>query len=155
MKYRMLTKEEMQIFDEDFKHFLITTGVSNEEWIELNKSNLSKATELVELFSDTVLQKVYEKIEFIEFRSEDSCIVFHCLKDKMELISLNKKGEGIDLSTPDKIHDALLNNADNLTCFKTKKEYISSRESEIHQLIEQGCFNSSKDFWNALEKLIG
>ena len=44
MKYRMLTKEEMQIFDEDFKHFLITTGVSNEEWTDLNKSNIPKAT---------------------------------------------------------------------------------------------------------------
>jgi hypothetical protein len=154
MKYRMLAKEEMQIFDEDFKHFLITTGVSNEEWIELNKSNIPKATELVELFSDTVLQKVYEKIQFIEFRSQDSCIVFNCLKENMELISLNRKGEGIDLSTPEKIHDALLNHAEKLTCFKTKKDYTSSREQEIHQLIEQGCFNSSKDFWNALEKLI-
>ena len=154
MKYRMLTKEEMQIFDEDFKHFLITTGVSNEEWTDLNKSNIPKATELVELFSDTVLQKVYEKIQFIEFRSQDSCIVFKCLEENMELISLNKKGDGIDLSTPEKIHDALLNHAVKLTCFKTKKDYTSSREQEIHQLIEQGCFNSSKDFWNALEKLI-
>ena len=150
----MLTKEEMQIFDEDFKHFLITTGVSNEEWIELNQSNVPKATELVELFSDTVLQKVYEKIQFIEFRSVDSCIVFHCDKENMELISLNKKGGNVDLSTPEKIHEALTKNADNLTCFKTEKRYNTSREQEVHELIEQGCFNSSKEFWDALKKLI-
>lgn len=150
----MLTKEEMQIFDEDFKHFLITTGVSNEEWIELNQSNVPKATELVELFSDTVLQKVYEKIQFIEFRSVDSCIVFHCEKESMELISLNKKGGNVDLSSPENIHEALTKNADNLTCFKTEKRYNTSREQEIHELIEQGCFNSSKEFWDALKKLI-
>ena len=65
MKYRFLTKEEMEIFDEDFKHFMITNGVTNEEWLEWNKSDLEKATQLVEVFSDTVLQKVYEKIKFI------------------------------------------------------------------------------------------
>jgi hypothetical protein len=154
MKYRMLDKEEMQIFDEDFKHFMITNGISNEEWLEMNKTDLKKATQLVELFSDTVLQKVYEKIQFIEFRSLDSCIVFNCLKDNMELISLNKKGGDVNLSTPESIHNALTEQADNLTCFKTSKTYTSTRELEIHQLIEQGCFNSSKQFWEALEKTI-
>ena len=154
MKYRMLNKEEMQIFDEDFKHFLIATGVSNEEWVEMNQSNVSKATELVQLFSDTVLQKVYEKIQYVEFRSEDSCIVFHCLKENMELISLNKKSGNIDLSSPENIHYALKNYSEQLTCFKTNKSYDITREEEVHQLIEKGCFNSSKEFWNALEKLI-
>lgn len=144
----------MEIFDEDFKHFMITNGVTNEEWIEWNKSDLEKATQLVEVFSDTVLQKVYEKIKFIEFRSTDSCIVFNCLEDKMELISLNKKEGEIDLSTPDSIHSALTNSPHQLTYFKTEKKYIKSRESEIHDMIEQGCFNSTLEFWNALKKLI-
>ena len=56
MKYRMLTTEEMEIFNEDFKHFAIANGVSNEEWVEMNKSDKELATKLVELFSDTVLQ---------------------------------------------------------------------------------------------------
>ena len=66
MKYRLLNKEEMEIFDQDFKHFLIANGVSNEEWVELNQNDIEKATQLVELFSDTIFQKVYEKIQFIE-----------------------------------------------------------------------------------------
>jgi hypothetical protein len=56
MKYRILNKEEMEIFDEDFKYFLIANGVSNEEWVEMNTSNQDRAIDLVELFSDTVLQ---------------------------------------------------------------------------------------------------
>lgn len=154
MKYRILTKEEMQIFDEDFKHFMITNGVTNEEWIEMNISDIPKATALVELFSDTVLQKVYEKLQFIEFRSEDACMIFHCKKENMELISLNKKSGSSNLSTPESIHEALSKNPDELSIFKTEKAYNESRENEMHQLFEKGCFVSSQEFWDALEVLI-
>ena len=154
MKYRILTKEEMQIFDEDFKHFIITNGVTNEEWIEMNIYDIPKATALVELFSDTVLQKVYEKLQFIEFRSEDACMIFHCKKENMELISLNKKSGSSNLSTPESIHEALSKNPDELSIFKTEKAYNESREIEMHQLFEKGCFVSSQEFWDALNILI-
>ena len=154
MKYRILTKEEMNVFDEDFKHFMITNGVTNEEWIEMNQSDLKKATALVELFSDTVLQKVYEKIQFIEFRSEDACMIFNCLPEGLELISLNKKSGDANLSTPETIHEALTNSPDTLSIFKTNKSYSVSREAEIHELFEKGCFVSSQEFWNALELLV-
>jgi len=154
MNYRILTVEEMQVFDEDFKHFMITNGVTNEEWIEMNVSNVSKATSLVELFSDTVLQKVYEKIQFIEFRSEDACMIFHCMTDNMELISLNKIGGEIDLSSPELIHKALLNNSENISVFKTQKTYTETREKEMHEMFEKGCFVSSQEFWNALNDLV-
>lgn len=154
MKYRILTKEEMQIFDEDFKHFMITNGVTNEEWIEMNVSDIPKATALVELFSDTVLQKVYEKLQFIEFRSIDACMIFHCKKENMELISLNKKFGNSDLSSPESIHEALSKNPEELSIFKTEKAYSETREIEMHQLFEKGCFVSSQEFWDALNVLI-
>lgn len=154
MKYRILNKEEMTVFDEDFKHFLITNGVTNEEWIEMNQSDQKKATQLVELFSDTVFQKVYEKMNFIEFRSASSCIVFKFDSEEMELISLNRKDETIELSTPESIHESLVAHTDRLTFFKTKKKYIASREEEMHQLMEQGCFVSSAEFWDALQKVM-
>jgi len=154
MKYRILTKEEMQVFDEDFKHFMIANGVTNEEWIEMNVSDVSKATALVELFSDTVLQKVYEKLQFIEFRSDDACMIFHCKKENMELISLNKIAGNLNLSTPESIHIALSKNPEELSIFKTEKAYNESREMEMHQLFEKGCFVSSQEFWDALIILV-
>lgn len=154
MKYRILTKQEMDIFDEDFKHFLITNGVKNEEWLAMNQSDIGKATTLVELFSDTVLHKVYEKIEFIEFRSPDACMIFRCLPERMELISLNKKQGISDLSTPETIHEALLKSPEDLSIFKSEKEYSISREEEMHELFEKGCFVSSQEFWNALQVLV-
>jgi hypothetical protein len=154
MKYRILTKQEIEIFDEDFKHFLITNGVKNEEWLAMNQSDIEKATTLVELFSDTVLHKVYEKIQFIEFRSPDACMIFRCLPERMELISLNKKQGSSDLSTPETIHEALSKSPEDLSIFKSEKEYSISREEEMHELFEKGCFVSSQEFWNALQVLV-
>jgi len=116
----MLSKEEMEIFDEDFKHFMVINGVSNEEWLELNENNIQKATELVELFADTVLQKVYEKIKFIEHRTSNSCMVFKLNKENIELISINGKDDTVDLSTPESIHKAIVNSPNKLSIFKTE-----------------------------------
>lgn len=150
----MLTKEEKEIFDEDFKYFLIANGVTNEEWLEMNRSDIEKATELVGLFSDTVLQKVYEKVKFVEHRTPGSCMVFKLNKENIELISLNAKSDKISLDTPESIHEALSKFPDELTVFKTEKKYRKNREEEVHEMIMQGCVNSSGAFWMLLEKVI-
>ena len=150
----MLTKEEMKVFDDDFKHFLIVNGVSNEEWVEMNKSNVDRATSLVELFADTVFQKVYEKMRFVEHRSDASCMVFKLNKENIELISINRKSEDVSLATPESIHEALVKQPELLTVFKTEKAYTKERELEVHEMISQGCVNSSEAFWIMLEKTI-
>lgn len=154
MKYRILSQEELEILEDDFKAFLIVNGVHNEEWVEMNASNPDQAVQLVELFSDTVLQKVYDKIRFIEHRSEKSCMVFHLKEDVIELISINAKDDTADLSTPDSIHEALSKNAAALSVFKTEKAYAKDRSMEIHEMLEQGCVNSSEAFWYQLEKVV-
>ena len=126
-----------------------------EEWEALNKNEVDKAVQLVEVFSDTVLQKVYEKIEYLEFRSQDNCMVFHFGEDKIELISIQRKvNSSVDLSTVESIHDALKKQATELTFFKSEKSYSKEREAEIHDMIEQGCLLSSSQFWTALSLTI-
>ena len=154
MKYRILTDDELEVFAEDLKHFLIVNGVHSEEWEEINKNDKEKAIQLVELFSDNVLQIVYEKMKFIEHRSQKSCLVFQFNEDEIELISLNVKNGMSDLSTPESIHDALVNRPNEIALFKTTKKYNKKREIEIHEMLTQGCVNSSEEFWVSLNKLI-
>lgn len=154
MKYRMLTAKEMEIFDEDFKHFAIANGVSNEEWLEMNGSNVELATKLVALFSDTVLQKVYEKVKYIEHRSPTSCLVFKLNDDQIDLISLSAKSDVVDLSTAESIHSALVNHPAEVMIFQSQKAYAKVREEEIHEMLSQGCVNSSEAFWTSLEKVL-
>lgn len=155
MKYRILSDEELEVFAEDLKHFLIVNGVHAEEWEKINKSDKQKAIKLVELFSDNVLQIVYEKIRFIEHRSEKSCLVFKLNKDNIEMISLTlKKGAESNLSTPESIHDAIVKRPNDLQYFTSEKAYSKEREMEIHEMLQQGCVNSSEAFWVSLEKLL-
>ncbi len=155
MKYRILTLEELEVFAEDFKQFLIVNGIHAEEWEKMNKNDKEKAVQFVELFSDTVLQKVYEKISFLEFRSEQSCMIFKMNKENIELISISaKEGSGISLETPESIHSSLLKTPESLTIFKTQKKYLKEREFEVHEMLQQGCLHSDKAFWDSLEKVL-
>ncbi len=148
----MLTDEELELFAEDLKHFLVANGVSNEEWVEMNKSDIPKAQEIVGVFSDTVLQKVYERVKYIEHRTPEACMVFQMNQEEINLISINRTNDSIDLSTPESIHEALVSKSESLTMFKTKKAYNKKREEELHEMLEQGCVNSSEAFWMLLEK---
>ena len=154
MKYRILTMEELEVFEEDFKQFLIVNGVHTEEWEEMNKSDKEKAVKMVELFSDSVLQKVYEKINYLEHRSKQSCLVFKLNKENIELISINSNSDKVSLESPELIHNAILNHTDEIAIFSTEKGYNQIRETEIHELIQQGCVLSDDTFWNSLKSVL-
>ncbi len=155
MKYRILSDEELQHLEGDLKAFLIINGIHGEEWEKLNREEPQMALELVELFSDQVLQTVYEKVKFLEHRTADSCIVFHFQENEQELIAIQKKSDSaLDLSTVDGIHEALTKTPKNLSFFTSKKSYTDSREMEIHQLLEQGAVLSDAAFWNSLKEIL-
>lgn len=151
----MLSDEELQHLEGDLKAFLIINGIHGEEWEKLNREEPQKAVELVGLFSDQVLQTVYEKVQFLEHRTPDSCLVFHFGEKEQELIAIQKtSGSELDLSTVDGIHQALVSSASTLSFFTSKKPYSDSREMEIHQLIEQGAVLSDAEFWNSLKEIL-
>ena len=151
MKYRILTDEELVHLEEELVQFLIVNGVDGTAWKKMNLESPNQAIRLVELFSDTVLQKVYENIRFLEFRSPETCMIFNCGKDELELISIQRKNSSLDLSTPEKIHQCLVESANGLSFFQSKKSYTLNRELEIHQMLEQGCVLSTSEFWEALK----
>lgn len=154
MKFRILNDEELAHFENDLKAFLIIHGVDGDSWVTLNKTAPEKARALVELFSDQVLQIVYEKIQCVEHRSPKSLLVFHCGKDQQALIAIQSNSPEIDLSTPESIHTALTENFGALTIFRSQKTYTESREEAVHQLLEQGAVPSSLSFWNALNEVL-
>lgn len=155
MKFRILTNDELNVLEEDLKAFLIVNGVDGSEWEKINKNSPEKAVALVELFSDMVLEKVYSKLQYLEFRSPKTCMVFNCGTSETRLISLQLDEKSpADLSTPESIHQALLQHANTIQFLKHTRVHQKTREEEIHQLIEQGCVPSVKEFWVSLETVI-
>lgn len=154
-KFRYLTDEELTHLEEELKQFLIVNEVYHEEWVKINQEKQGKALELVALFSDQVLQRVYEKMAFLEKRTKDACFVFHFESDKIHLkVIQSERNENLDLSTPESIHEAMTKNFSDLSFFKSTKNMTGNREQEIHRLIEQGAVPSNKEFWEQLEKII-
>ena len=86
MKYRLLANDELEHFQDELKQFLIVNGVHAEEWESMNLEDPQKAVELIGLFSDTVLQRVYEKLHYFEFRSINSLMLFYIGRDIIHLI---------------------------------------------------------------------
>jgi hypothetical protein len=155
MKYRMLSNEELEHLEGDLKAFLILNGVAGDDWKALNETDPDKAIALVELFSDKVLETVYEKVEYLEHRSPDMCLVFHLGEKDQSLITIQRtEGSSLDLSTPEGIHEALTKRISELEFFTSKHAYHKEREMEVHKLITQGCVLSTKEFWDALMEVI-
>lgn len=157
MKYRMLTTEELTHLEEELKQFLIINHVYTEEWARMNRETPELAKDLVGLFSDQVLQRVYENIAYLEHRSKDACLVFQLGKESIEMIGLQKKDNETDVltfETPESIHEALTIHSNQVGFFKHTKAYSKNREEEIHQMIEQGCVKSTEEFWKLLLDVI-
>ncbi len=155
MRFRLLTNEELSVLEKDLIAFLVINGVDGSEWEKINVNEPDKALQLVEIFSDTVLEKVYSKIEYVEFRSEKNCIIFFVKDSETELISLqlNENSEA-NLLTVESIHETLKNHSKDIQLFTTTKKHHKTREEEVHLLIEQGCVPSAKEFWVSLMKIL-
>lgn len=155
MKYRMLTDDELKYLESDLIAFLIVNGVHADEWKKINEDYPEKARDLVAIFSDQVFDVIYEKIQFVEHRSPDSCLVFAFYEEEQELIAIQRKhGSNIDLSSVDGIHDSLKNHLGDLEFFTSKKKYTRDRNLEKHQLLENGAAISDQQFWDSLKQLI-
>lgn len=155
IKYRYLNQDELEQFEEEFKQFLIVNHVYNEEWIKINKENPEKALALVALFSNQVLQRVYEKIRFIEQREKTFCKLYFFDSEEIILIKMESSNENfLDFSSVEGIDFALKNHLNEINFYKSKKNYQTSREQEMHQLIEKGAAPSSVEFWDFIKKII-
>lgn len=153
MNFRLLSRDEMDAFDEDFKHYLIVNGVSNEAWVEMNKNNPEKAQQIVEIYSDIVFQKIYEKVKFLEFRSKNQLLVFSCEKEQIHLIGLGSDDENVDFTDEKKINQSIQQSFAKIKHFKQSKKYTKKREIELFEMAEKGCIVSTQAFWDKIKQL--
>ncbi len=145
MKYRCLSDEELKELEGEFKHFLISNNVYTEEWEELNKKKDKKVEQLVEMFSDIVLDKALKNIRFLEHITQHDIKSFKCDEEEMTLIGIVSKNKEIDFTK-----DALSDFANDLDIFKTTKPYHKEREMEVFELLNSGCSIIDEERFNKL-----
>jgi hypothetical protein len=154
MRFKVLSDEELQANEQELIQFLIVNGIDGPLWEKMNKEEPEKAVALVELFSDIVWERLLINTSHLEFRSANKLFVFHCGPQEIELVALQSDSPQVDFSTPERIHESLIQFPAEVTYFTQKKGYSPTREDELFRMIQQGCVGSTVTFFNALKDVI-
>jgi hypothetical protein len=150
----MLSQEELQHLEAEFKQFLIVNQIHSDEWKKINEAEPEKALALVELFSDTVLLKVFKKIEYLEFRSKQLFSVYRIHSKRIEAIHVKSEDHTVSLETDEEILVAINSNSSKLSIYRAEKKVNPFKEDEVHRLVEQSCVKSTELVWEQFSKLI-
>lgn len=143
MKYRMLTKEELEELKPEFVTFLASNGVPAEDWVRIKKNEPEKSMELIGVFSDIVFDKILSTVHFLEHRQKDIIRIFRFGEDKIVMNGIRIEGRsGIDF-TQNQDTTALIQlfklSPGKLKIFTADKSYKKDRLQEIFNLMQNGA----------------
>lgn len=146
----MLTEEELQALSEDLTQFLVVQGIDDDTWRKINIENKEKAIQIVEVFSDTVLHKVYSKIQYMSYISDHVFSIFKINKTSIDLILIKSTDTSIIFEDEATLFSLLNSNSEAWELYSSSKELGERLTDEIHKLTTQGCQVSSKEIWEEL-----
>ena len=148
MKFSRLSIAELKSLEKEFVEFLAVNGIDSDYWVTLKKEELSKAEDLIDVFSDLVWQKSIDKIKFLEHRTATSLKLFKCDKKSIELIGID--GDIKDL----KAKITHINSENKLAIYHHKKEYSPNREKELFRMVKTGCSITDENLFNSIKKMV-
>ena len=153
-KYRPLSSQELQEFEKEFIEFLSANTVTADDWVTLKAENPEKAEQLIDLFSDVIMESVLQKIQFLELRSKNELMAFQCLEDKILLAGMRSNDPASDFTNPDFIQQGLQQPPADLKIFTSEKPYDKPRERELFEMTQAGCLVTDGKVFKALSLAI-
>lgn len=153
MRFRRLTTEELTPLEDDFVQFLAAHQITAKDWLTMKEKDEQKVFELIDVFSDIVLEKVFSNIEYLQHRSKDTIRVFHCQDDKITMTGLQISDVSKDLTNPE--HLSLLSQPDaidgKVKLFQIDKAYAQQRPDEVYSMMyKDGCRPAPKAMFDML-----
>jgi hypothetical protein len=140
MKYRRLTKEQLEEMHPEFINFLATQSITASEWEDIKKNKPEVAEEEIDLFSDLIWEGVLSKAEYLEHISPRTMNLFKLGAQEMELISIMIGDELIDITTTQGYQWLQKNLMDeSVKIFTAKKAYSAQPNEDKFKLIETGA----------------
>ena len=156
MRFRRLTTEELETLEPDFVQFLASNHITAKEWMALKEEASEKVQDLLDMFSDIVLEKVFNSIEYLQHRTKNTIRVFYCQEKKITMTGLQISDPNKDLTNPDDL--ALLTNPESIVgavkLFQIDKDYAAERADEVFSMMyKDGCQTASKGMFDVLVKM--
>lgn len=156
MRFRRLTKAELEQLEQDFVQFLASNQITADDWEKLKEEDKPKVHELLDLFSDIVLEKVFSKIKYLQHRSKDTIRVFECQEEKLSMIGLKIEDDSKDLTNPKDL--AVLANPKSVKgavkMYQIEREYLKDKPDEIFEMMQRnGCQIAPDGMYQMLESM--
>ncbi len=149
-KYRELTSEELKELEKEFVDYLIVNGITADDWVKLKEDDKEKANDIITLFSDVVFEGVMRKVQFLEFVSASEIRTFQCLEQKMVLVGMTTDNPNHDFTDKDFIAQASSQPPQGIKVYTSEKAYNQSREAELFDMIQNGCYISDGKLFKVL-----
>ncbi|AUC80141.1 MAG: cag pathogenicity island protein 24 [Nonlabens sp.] len=155
MKYRRLTKEQLDEMHQEFINFLATQSITAKEWDDLKTNQPEVAEEEIDVFSDLVWEGVLQKAEYLEHISPRTMNLFSLGEKEMELISVMVGDELIDITTKDGYQWLQKNLMDDeVKIFTAKKAYSENPNKDKFKLIETGAVITKGQLFDYFDDLM-
>jgi hypothetical protein len=153
--YRRLTIEELSLLEKEFIEFLIVQGIDASDWEKLKSNHLSEANQLVDNFSDMVLDTTLKKVKYLEFISTNKIHVYQCLQEQLVLVAIEApENLLIDFTDLEKRKSYMDKVPDGLKIYTTSKLYHPTRELELYKLTQLGCLISDDKLFKSISMML-
>jgi len=155
MKYKRLTKEQLEELHPEFINFLATQSITAEEWKQLKEEKPDVAEEELDVFSDLIWEGVLTKVKYLENISEQHMHLFELTEKEMKLLSVKVMNPEIDLRT--KLgFDWFKRNfqSDFVEYVTASKAYSNEKNLDKFNIIKQGAVITKGDLYQWFDDII-
>ena len=155
MKYKRLTKEQLEELHQEFINFLATQSITAEEWATLKRDTPQVAEEELDVFSDLIWEGVLSKVNYLENISSNHMHLFKLTEKEMKLISVKVGNPNIDLRTAEGFGWFKKNwQSDFVEYLTASKAYSEDKNSDKFNLIEQGAVITKGELYQWFDEFI-
>jgi hypothetical protein len=155
MKYRRLTKEQLEELHPEFINFLATQSITGIEWEAIKTNRPHVAEEEIDVFSDLVWEGVLQKVTYLENISEQQMHLFHTAEKEMKLISVKVMNPKVDLRTSEGFNWFKKNwQSDFVDYLVASKAYSDDPNLDKFQIIQQGAVITRGELYQWFDKII-
>ena len=155
MKYKRLTKEQLEELHQEFATFLATQSIDKKEWDEIKMKTPEVAEQELDVFSDLIWENVLTNAQYLEHFSKNHIFLFHCQEnhiDSMVIKSLVTDIDFLQKSGMEWLSDNLF--TDTVEMLTGKKGYDGDRNTSIFNLIKEGAILSDGQLYLQINSII-
>lgn len=155
VKYKRLTKEQLEALHQEFANFLASQSIDKKEWDEIKTNKPEVAEQELDVFSDLIWEGVLTNAQFLEHFSKNHIFLFHCQKEFIQSMVIKSLVTEIDFMTKNGLQwlsDNLF--TETVEMHVGKKEYDGDRNKAIFNLITEGAILSDGQLYIQINSIL-